>query len=127
MPELPEVHALAADLGARLDGRAIARVDIVAFSCLKTYDPPVTALNGSLIDGVRRHGKFLDIDASGTHLIIHLAKAGWVRWKDEIPAVPARPNPKSPLAARVVLDNGAGLDLTEAGTRKSLAVYVVRD
>jgi formamidopyrimidine-DNA glycosylase len=127
MPELPEVHALAADLGARLDGRAIARVDIAAFSCLKTYDPPVAALNGSLIDGVGRHGKFLDIDASGTHLIIHLAKAGWVRWKDEIPAAPARPNPKSPLAARVVLDNGAGLDLTEAGTRKSLAVYVVRD
>ena len=127
MPELPEVQALAVDLGARLDERAIARVDIVAFSCLKTYDPPITALNGSMIDSVSRHGKFLDIDASGTHLIIHLAKAGWVRWKDEAPTAPARPNPKSPLAARVLLDNGAGLDLTEAGTRKSLAVYVVRD
>jgi len=127
VPELPEVQALTVDLGARLDGRAIARVDIVAFSCLKTYDPPITALNGSMIDSVSRHGKFLDIDASGTHLVIHLAKAGWVRWKDEVPAAPARPNPKSPLAARVLLDNGAGLDLTEAGTRKSLAVYVVRD
>ena len=127
MPELPEVQALVVDLGARLEGRAIARVDIVAFSCLKTYDPPITALNGALVDGVSRHGKFLDIDASGTHLIIHLAKAGWVRWKDELPTAPARPNAKSPLAARVVLDNGAGLDLTEAGTRKSLAVYVARD
>ena len=133
MPELPEVQALAEDLATRLAGRAIVRVDIAAFSCLKTYDPPITALNGTLVDGVGRHGKFLDIDASGTHLILHLARAGWVRWRDEVPGVPARPNTKSPLAARVVLtgpngeEGGAGLDITEAGTRKSLALYVVRD
>ncbi|WP_310961648.1 Fpg/Nei family DNA glycosylase [Nocardioides terrisoli] len=127
MPELPEVEALAQDLSGRLRDRAIVRVDIVAFSCLKTYDPPISALSGSLVDGVTRHGKFLDIDASGTHLVLHLARAGWVRWKDEVPKLPARPSSKSPLAARVVLDNHAGLDITEAGTRKSLALYVVRD
>jgi formamidopyrimidine-DNA glycosylase len=127
MPELPEVEALARDLDRRLTDRAIVRVDIAAFSCLKTYDPPITALSGGLVDGVTRHGKFLDIDVSGTHLILHLARAGWIRWKDEVPQVPARPNAKSPLAARVVLDNGSGLDITEAGTRKSLALYVVRD
>ena len=127
MPELPEVEALARDLDGRLTDRAIVRVDIAAFSCLKTYDPPITALSGGLVDGVTRHGKFLDIDVSGTHLILHLARAGWVRWKDEVPQVPARPNAKSTLAARVVLDNGSGLDITEAGTRKSLALYVVRD
>jgi formamidopyrimidine-DNA glycosylase len=127
VPELPEVEALVVDLSRRLDGRAIVRVDIAAFSCLKTYDPPVTALAGGMVDGVSRHGKFLDIDVSGTHLILHLARAGWVRWKEEVPALPARPNSKSPLAARIVLDNGAGLDITEAGTRKSLALYVVRD
>jgi formamidopyrimidine-DNA glycosylase len=127
MPELPEVEALARDLDGRLRDRAIVRVDVVAFSCLKTYDPPVTALTGGLVDGVTRHGKFLDIDVSGTHLVLHLAKAGWVRWKDEVPTVPARPNAKSPLAARIILDNGSGLDVTEAGTRKSLALYVVRD
>jgi formamidopyrimidine-DNA glycosylase len=44
-----------------------------------------------------------------------------------VPKVPARPNSKSPLAARIVLDDDAGLDVTEAGTRKSLALYVVRD
>jgi formamidopyrimidine-DNA glycosylase len=126
VPELPEVEALAHDLAERLRDRAIVRVDIAAFSCLKTYDPPITALGGALVDGVTRHGKFLDIDASGTHLVLHLARAGWVRWRDEVPTVPARPNSKSPLAARVVLDNGAGLDITEAGTRKSLALYVVR-
>ena len=127
MPELPEVEALAADLSRRLAGRAIVRVDIAAFSCLKTYDPPITALSGAMVDGVTRHGKFLDIDAGGTHLVLHLARAGWVRWKDEVPSLPARPNSKSPLAARVVLDSGAGLDITEAGTRKGLALYVVRD
>jgi formamidopyrimidine-DNA glycosylase len=127
VPELPEVEALAQDLAVRLQDRAVVRVDIAAFSCLKTYDPPVTALAGGMVDGVTRHGKFLDIDVSGTHLVLHLARAGWVRWKDEVPALPARPNSKSPLAARIVLDNGAGLDITEAGTRKSLALYVVRD
>ena len=127
MPELPEVEALAQDLAGRLKDRAIVRVDIAAFSCLKTYDPPITALSGALVDGVTRHGKFLDIDAGGTHLVMHLARAGWVRWKDEVPQLPARPNSKSPLAARVILDNGSGLDITEAGTRKSLALYVVRD
>ncbi|HEU4568507.1 MAG TPA: DNA-formamidopyrimidine glycosylase family protein [Marmoricola sp.] len=127
MPELPEVEALARDLTGRLTDRAIVRVDIVAFSCLKTYDPPVSALTGALVDGVTRHGKFLDIDAGGTHLVLHLAKAGWVRWRDEVPALPPRPSSKSTLAARIVLDNGAGLDVTEAGTRKSLALYVVRD
>ena len=127
MPELPEVEALANDLSRRLDGRAIVRVDLAAFSALKTFDPPLMSLNGMLIDGVTRHGKFLDIDVSGTHLVMHLARAGWVRWRDEVPVLPARPNAKSPLAARVVLDNGAGLDITEAGTRKSLAIYVVRE
>jgi formamidopyrimidine-DNA glycosylase len=127
VPELPEVEALARDLSGRLTDRAIARVDIAAISCLKTYDPPVSALAGALVDGVARHGKFLDIDAGGTHLVLHLAKAGWVRWRDEVPQLPARPSSKSPLAARIVLDNGAGLDVTEAGTRKSLALYVVRD
>ena len=127
MPELPEVEALVKDLSRRLEGRAIVRVDIAAFSSLKTYDPPITALAGGMVDGVSRHGKFLDLDVGGTHLVLHLARAGWVRWKDEVPPTPPRPNAKSPLAARIVLDDGSGLDITEAGTRKSLALYVVRD
>jgi formamidopyrimidine-DNA glycosylase len=127
VPELPEVEGLALDLAARLTDRAIVRVDIAAFSALKTFDPPLSALNGLLVDGVTRHGKFLDISASGLHLVVHLARAGWVRWRDEIPATPPRPSNKSPLAARVVLDDRSGLDITEAGTKKGLALYVVRD
>jgi formamidopyrimidine-DNA glycosylase len=127
VPELPEVEGLALDLSARLADRAIARVDVAAFSALKTFDPPLSALTGTLVEGVTRHGKFLDIDASGLHLVLHLSRAGWVRWRDEVPALPPKPSNKSPLALRVVLDDGSGLDITEAGTRKSLAAYVVRD
>lgn len=127
MPELPEVEALALDLGGRLQGRAVTKVHLAQFSALKTFDPPLTALEGVLVDGVTRHGKFLDIDLSGTHLVMHLARAGWVRWRDEVPATPPKPSPKSTIAARIVLDDETGLDVTEAGTRKSLAMYVVRD
>ncbi|MDH2412940.1 DNA-formamidopyrimidine glycosylase family protein [Nocardioides sp. CER19] len=133
MPELPEVEALALDLKGRLRDRAITKIHLVQFSALKTYDPPLSALEGTLVDDVRRHGKFLDLEASGVHLVLHLARAGWVRWRDEVPAVPPRPSTKSTLAARVVLDDPstgsgeAGLDITEAGTKKSLALYVVND
>ena len=127
MPELPEVEALALDLGGRLAGRAFTKVHLAQFSALKTFDPPLGALEGVLVDGVTRHGKFLDIDLSGTHLVMHLARAGWVRWRDEVPATPPKPSPKSTIAARIVLDDETGLDVTEAGSRKSLAMYVVRD
>nr|WP_207619598.1 Fpg/Nei family DNA glycosylase [Nocardioides sp. IC4_145] len=124
---MPEVEALALDLKGRLDGRAIVKVHIAAFSALKTFDPPLSALEGTLVDDVTRHGKFLDLDCSGTHLVLHLARAGWVRWRDEVPTIPPKPSNKSTLAVRIVLDDGSGLDVTEAGTRKSLAMYVVRD
>jgi formamidopyrimidine-DNA glycosylase len=126
MPELPEVEALVQDLRGRLADRALVRVDLAAFSALKTYDPPLSALNGTMVDGVERHGKFLDISASGLHLVIHLSRAGWIRWRDQVPATPPRPSNKSPMAARVVLDDDSGLDITEAGTQKRLALYVVR-
>jgi formamidopyrimidine-DNA glycosylase len=126
VPELPEVDALATDLDRRLEGRAITRVDIVAISALKTFDPPTYALHGMFVDGVGRHGKFLDFNVSGIHLILHLSRGGWVRWRDEVPTLPPKPG-KGPLAARVVLDDGSGLDITEAGTRKGLAMYVVRN
>jgi formamidopyrimidine-DNA glycosylase len=126
MPELPEVESLAAFLREHAVGRAIARIDVVAISSLKTYDPPITALSGLTITGVGRYGKFLDLDVDGLHLVIHLARAGWLRWKDTQPPAPPKPG-KGPLAMRVHLDDGSGFDLTEAGTQKRLAVYAVRD
>ena len=126
MPELPEVESLAAFLRENAVGRAVARIDVVAISCLKTYDPPITALSGLTITGVARYGKFLDLDVDGLHLVIHLSRAGWLRWKDKLPPAPPRPG-KGPLAMRVHLEDDCGFDLTEAGTQKRLAVYVVRD
>jgi formamidopyrimidine-DNA glycosylase len=126
VPELPEVQALADDLTIRLDGHAVARLDIVAFSALKTFDPPVSALQGLFLGPVGRRGKFLDFAVDDLHLVVHLARAGWIRWRDSVPPLPARPG-KGPLAARLVLDDDAGLDFTEMGTQKRLAMYVVRD
>ncbi|MFI7294400.1 Fpg/Nei family DNA glycosylase [Streptomyces sp. NPDC050121] len=127
MPELPEVEALKDFLTEHLVGHEIVRVLPVAISVLKTYDPPVTAVEGQEVTAVHRHGKFLDLTAGdGLHLVTHLARAGWLHWKDRLPDGPPRPG-KGPLALRVALETGAGFDLTEAGTQKRLAVYVVRD
>jgi formamidopyrimidine-DNA glycosylase len=126
VPELPEVEALATFLTERAVGRVIATVWPVAINVLKTYDPPVTALAGAEITSVRRRGKFLDLDVSGLHLVTHLARAGWLQWKEKQPSAPPRPG-KGPLGLRVILDDDSGFDLTEAGTQKRLAVYVVKD
>ncbi|MFI6685260.1 Fpg/Nei family DNA glycosylase [Streptomyces sp. NPDC050485] len=126
MPELPEVEALRDFLADQLVGQEIASAQPVAISVLKTYDPPYTALAGRTVTGVARHGKFLDIDADGLHLCVHLARAGWLRWHDTLPTAPPKPG-KGPLALRIALTGGAGFDLTEAGTRKSLAAHLVHD
>ncbi|MFE0351807.1 Fpg/Nei family DNA glycosylase [Streptomyces griseoluteus] len=127
MPELPEVEALKDFLTEHLAGRRVTRVQPLAISVLKTYDPPVTALEGTEITAVRRYGKFLDLQSDGgLHLVTHLARAGWLHWRDRVPDTPPRPG-KGPLALRVALEGGEGFDLTEAGTQKRLAVYVVGD
>ncbi|MGW6586712.1 Fpg/Nei family DNA glycosylase [Streptomyces globisporus] len=126
MPELPEVEALRVFLDDHLAGKKIARVLPLAISVLKTYDPPLTALEGTTVTSVARHGKFLDIEAGGLHLCTHLARAGWLRWKDSFPAAPPRPG-KGPLALRLVTTDGDGFDLTEMGTKKSLSVHLVHD
>jgi formamidopyrimidine-DNA glycosylase len=125
VPELPEVEALAAFLRESAVGRVITRVDLAAVQAIKTFDPPLSALGGLEVTGASRHGKFLDLDVSGLHLVVHLARAGWLHWRANLPPAPPKPG-KGPLAMRVHLDEGEGFDLTEAGTRKSLAVYLVR-
>lgn len=130
MPELPEVHALAADLSARLGGRTVQRLDVVSFTALKTFDPPVAALAGAVLGVVNRYGKYLDFsartsDGAPLHVVAHLARAGWVRWRRDAPK-PGRAG-KGRLAARLVLDDGSGIDFTEAGTKKNLALWLVAD
>ncbi|MBY6060493.1 Fpg/Nei family DNA glycosylase [Microbacterium esteraromaticum] len=127
MPEMPEVQGLVDFLGERATGRAITRASVSAIAALKTFDPPITALQGATLTGAARHGKFIDLALGDQlHLVVHLAKAGWLRWYENLPTTLIKPG-KSPIALRIALDDGSGFDLTEAGTKKSLAVSVVRD
>ena len=132
MPELPEVEALAAFLRENAVGHVLARADLASVQAIKTFDPPLSALGGLEITGAGRHGKFLDLDVSGLHLVVHLARAGWLHWRTGLPSAPPKPG-KGPLALRVHLAPLAedppapGFDLTEQGTRKRLAVYLVTD
>ncbi|MEJ3404676.1 DNA-formamidopyrimidine glycosylase family protein [Rathayibacter sp. YIM 133350] len=126
MPEMPEVQALVDFLDARVGGLRFESLRLNSYAALKTFDPQPSALVGAVVRAVRRHGKFLDIDAGGIHLVFHLARAGWLRWHEGAPSTPLKPG-RSPIALRVVFSDGSGFDLTEAGTKKSLAVYVVRE
>ncbi|HTJ36838.1 MAG TPA: DNA-formamidopyrimidine glycosylase family protein [Dactylosporangium sp.] len=128
MPELPEVEALAAFLRERAAGHTVDRIEVSAISALKTFDPPITAAAGQPITGASRHGKFLDIHVGdGLHLVVHLARAGWLHYRDSFNAkTPLKPG-SGPIAVRVRLDDESGFDLTEAGTKKSLAAYFVTD
>jgi formamidopyrimidine-DNA glycosylase len=125
VPELPEVEALAAFLRENAVGRVLTRVDLASVQAIKTFDPPLSALGGLEVTGASRHGKFLDLDVSGLHLVVHLARAGWLHWRSGLPPAPPKPG-RGPLALRAHLEDGEGFDLTEQGTRKGLAVYVVR-
>lgn len=129
MPELPEVEALADHLRRHAVGLTVGRVDVAALSVLKTFDPPTTALHGREVTGANRWAKYLGLQVGDLHLITHLSRAGWLRWSDKLSAAPLKPG-KGPIALRVHLGTpgeGAGFDLTEAGTQKRLAVWLVDD
>jgi len=134
MPELPEVAALAQFVTEHASGAQVVAVTVASLNVLTTYDPPASALVGRTVTGATRHGKFLDIvtasheAAAGPaelHLVLHLARAGWLRWSDEMGAVP--PKMGGPIALRVRLSGGGGFDVTEAGTKKSVTAAVVTD
>ncbi|MBU4213475.1 MAG: Fpg/Nei family DNA glycosylase [Actinobacteria bacterium] len=130
MPELPEVEALADFLHERALGRTITGIEVGALSAVKTFRPGPQDLVGGAVVGTARHGKWLDLTVRTPepelHLVWHLSRAGWVRWSESLSSTPVRPG-RSPIALRVRLDDGSGFDLTEAGTRKRLAVHVVTD
>ncbi|HEX8758449.1 MAG TPA: DNA-formamidopyrimidine glycosylase family protein [Pseudonocardiaceae bacterium] len=124
MPELPEVEALAHHLREHAVGATVTRVDVASLTVLKTVQPPTSALHGYCVTTASRHGKFLALHTDGPALVTHLARAGWLRWSDSLAPTAPRPG-KGPIALRVHLGSGSGFDLTEAGTQKRLAVYVV--
>ncbi|VFA90028.1 Formamidopyrimidine-DNA glycosylase [Gordonia paraffinivorans] len=138
MPELPEVAAIADYVDGRAAGLPIRRVDVASLSVLKTADPPYTALAGRIVESVGRIGKYLVIrtvpgsEAAASEpmiaMVVHLSRAGWVRWSEDLSPKPLRPGGRSPIALRVHCGlPGEGFDVTEAGTQKRLAVWLVRD
>ena len=140
MPELPEVEALADHLRRHAVGLTIGRIDVSALSVLKTFDPPINVLHAQTVTGTDRWGKYLGLQVGDLHLITHLSRAGWLRWSDKLSAAPLKPG-KGPIALRVHLTDptnpapapnanpapAPGFDLTEAGTQKRLAVWLVDD
>jgi formamidopyrimidine-DNA glycosylase len=126
VPELPEVEALTRFLDEKCAGQVIQRVEVAALSALKTYTPPIDALQGQEVAGATRRGKYVGLRAGPLWLVMHLARGGWVQWRDTAPSARARPG-KGPLAMRVGLSGGGGFDVTEQGTEKRLALWVVSD
>ena len=126
MPELPEVESLARFLAERATGRTVTRAELGSLSALKTYDPPLSDLVGRKVTGTARRGKYLALDFGGLALVTHLARGGWLQWRDALTTARAKPG-KGPLALRLGFDDGSGFDITEQGTEKRLALWVVRD
>jgi formamidopyrimidine-DNA glycosylase len=106
-------------------GHTITAVRLRSIGALKTYEPPLQALVGRSVDGWSRHGKFLDMAAGDLHLVVHLARAGWIRWRDRLGE--ARATLRGPLALQLELEGGSGIEITEQGTEKRMALYVARD
>ena len=125
MPELPEVEALCRSFDTTLQGRAVERMSVRSVAVLKTFDPPTSALEGLAFDGCVRRGKFIDLALPPLHLVVHLARGGWIRLRDK--PTNARPSLRGPLAVVLTLEDGGSLEITEHGTDKRLAVSVVKD
>jgi formamidopyrimidine-DNA glycosylase len=121
MPELPDVELYLAALRPRVQGRPIERVRVASPFFVRSYDPPITALQERTIASLERIGKrlvfALDEDL---FVVVHLMIAGRLRWRDRGSPIPA----KLGLAA---FDFSHGtLLFTEAGTRKQASLHVVR-
>src|SRR4051794_2847097 len=123
MPELPEVEITARRLDAALRGATIESTLAPGLNALKTFDPPLHALDGAQIEGVRRIGKHLVVDVSGDlHVLMHLMSAGRLQLYDKRASLRDR---TSRLLIRTT--DGRELRLREFGTKQAAWVKVLRD
>ena len=121
MPELPEVLTYLETLEPRIVGRTLEKIRLRSPSLLRTYDPPLSALEGRLVLGLDRIGKRIVWKLEDAFFaVFHLMITGRFRWKSAGATVPR----KVGLAA-FDFDSGTLL-LTEAGTRKQASLHVVR-
>ena len=121
MPELPEIEAYLHALRPRIVGQELSELRVASFSLLRTYDPPISAVDGKKVTGVHRIGKRIAIDLEDDlAIVIHLMVAGRLHWEKVGKAIPKRYG----LAA---LDfNDGTLLLTEAGTKRRATMHIVK-
>ncbi len=120
MPELPDVAVYIERLEARIVGEPLERIRLASPWVLRTFDPPVSAVEGTTVTGLRRIGKRIVLELNGDlFVVIHLMVAGRLRWRDRGSAVPK----KRGLAA---FDFPSGTVLfTEDGTKKRASIHIV--
>ena len=121
MPELPEMEAWRRELDAPVSAFPIAKAGPAHIATLKTFDPPLSTLEGRRLSGAERRGKRLlfPTDDGELVLLIHLMTAGRLRYLS-----PGDKAPKSP-AFRLAFEGGAELILTEAGKKKRAGVWLL--
>ncbi|HWI71481.1 MAG TPA: DNA-formamidopyrimidine glycosylase family protein [Baekduia sp.] len=121
MPELPEVEITARRLSDALSGATIESTLAPGINALKTFDPPLHALDGRTIEGLRRIGKHLVVDVSGElKVLVHLMSAGRLQLYDKRASLRDR---TSRLLVRI--DDGRELRLREFGTKQRAWVKVL--
>jgi formamidopyrimidine-DNA glycosylase len=120
MPELPDVLLYLHALQPRVVGQRVVGVRLASPFLLRSIDPPLPAIEGRKVVGLRRLGKRIVFEAEGDlFLVFHLMIAGRFRWKPPGAKIPG----KVGLLA-IDFDHGA-LVMTEAGTRKQASLHVV--
>jgi len=132
VPELPEVEALVRFLDGHTRDLEILSCQLYSIAALKTFDPPLDSIVGHRIVGWSRRGKYLCCDTGATWMVMHLARAGWVRWREHAATGAQQGRSavnrgRGPLALSVGLEAGVGFDVTEMGTQKRLAIWAVTD
>jgi len=120
MPELPELDVLAENLAARLGGARVASVRVVSVAALKTFDPPIDALVGRAVTGAGRRAKYVWLELGELLLVMHLSLGGRL-------VLGAKPASRKVAALTVELDDGRVLSITEGGTQRRAAVWLVDD
>lgn len=121
MPELPDIVAYLTALEPRVVGSRLVRVRLASPFLLRTFDPPITAVEGTRVEGLRRLGKRIVFDLEGDlHLVLHLMIAGRLHWKPSVTGLTTR----TTLAAFDFPDGS--LLLTEAGSKRRASLHLVR-
>ena len=121
MPELPDIVVYIEALAARIVGQNLERVRVLNPFLLRTADPPISAVEGRRVTGLRRIGKRIVIEFEGAlFLVLHLMVAGRLRWSTTSVKTPAR------IGLAVLEFSSGSLVFTEAGTKRRASLHVVR-